>query len=354
MLEALDCRTLHQTDRAPAEPRAGQARAVAAGHPPRRGYECVHLGDAHLVVVAQAGVRLVHQPAEGRHIAVFERRRAAQRPIVLGDHVPGAPADRLRQIGRVRLELLDRHIAQRSDRGIPLFEQAHCCFTFRPALVVGRAGQRALDMAIADDDLDIGRQRHRAIAQVAAIEQQRVVGLAERRDKLIHNPALDADERIFGPLGQQRQLLAQDVEPVEDLEGIADGNLERGRGREAGAARDIAGDQQVRAAERMAGNQERFHNAADVIAPGMLGAALDLVERELIGVGQVGGYDMHAPVVAGARGHIRRPIDRHRKDKTVVVVGMLADQIDTARRTDHQVRMDAVMALESIANSIDL
>ena len=111
VLEPLDRRRLDQADGAAAEARPGQARAVEARHALRRFDQRVQLRDAHLVVVAQTGVRLVHQPAEGDDIAAFERRGAAQHPVVLGDHVAGARAHRHRQRSLVQPKLVERDIA---------------------------------------------------------------------------------------------------------------------------------------------------------------------------------------------------------------------------------------------------
>ncbi len=54
-----------------------------------------------------------------------------------------------------------------------------------------------------------------------------MVGPAKHRDELVHDAGLDADEAVLGALSQQRQLLAEEVELVEQLEGVADRDLQR-------------------------------------------------------------------------------------------------------------------------------
>src|SRR6266487_448343 len=128
----------------------------------------------------------------------------------------------------------------------------------------------------------------------------------ERRDELIHDAALDADKCVLSALRQQRQLLAENVELVEQLEGVAGGDLQRRRRGEARAAWHIACDQQVRAAERVASSHKRLSYAADVVAPRVRRAVLDRVEREVVLVGDDRGDEPNPIVVTWAGGDIRR------------------------------------------------
>src|SRR5690606_209226 len=85
LLEAFDGALLDEADGAAAEACAGEPRAVAAWHGLGGGGEYVEFVDADFVVVAQAGVRFVHQLAEGGHVARLKGGGAFDGPFVFAD-----------------------------------------------------------------------------------------------------------------------------------------------------------------------------------------------------------------------------------------------------------------------------
>src|ERR687898_1206767 len=108
----------------------------------RSSHEGVKLGCRDLVVVAQRGVRGVHQAPELFEVPVSERLDRLEDAGVLGDDVPGA------------LQLRSGEEIQVPFRGVAQFlDTKHMCRTLagRPPVVVAGVGQAALDAGVADD-----------------------------------------------------------------------------------------------------------------------------------------------------------------------------------------------------------
>jgi hypothetical protein len=99
-----------------------------------------------------------------------------------------------------------------------------------PAVVLGRR-ELVLDAGVADED-DRARhgKRNRLGLERPAVDEQRVVGLAEGRDELIHDSAHGADISMFGGLTRERELDAREfLVARKRRHGQSERYLERGR-----------------------------------------------------------------------------------------------------------------------------
>src|SRR5438270_3120263 len=70
-------------------------------------------------------------------------------------------------------------------------------------------------------------------------------GLAERRRELIHDPGIDANELVLGAPSKERELLFRGAARGNGTNGERRGNLERRRGAEPRADRNITRDASV-------------------------------------------------------------------------------------------------------------
>ena len=84
-------------------------------------------------------------------------------------------------------------------------EDAAGFFDLGAAGGVAVSGDRVLDHGVGDDQRDVGRDGREAEAEIAAIEQQRVILCAVGGDELIHDAAVGADELIFCALAEPGQ-----------------------------------------------------------------------------------------------------------------------------------------------------
>ena len=128
----------------------GAATEARAGEPcpggpglPRELYERVELPRGDLVVVAQRAMRFVHEAPESPVVLRPQRPDRRHHPFVLGDDVARP------------LQLLPGEAIQVPLRGVPQLPYAQLLrgpFARLAALVVGRAGEAALDASVADQE----------------------------------------------------------------------------------------------------------------------------------------------------------------------------------------------------------
>jgi hypothetical protein len=159
-----------------------------------------------------------------------------------------------------------------------------------------------------------------------------VVAAGKDGGELVHDAALDADEVVLGALAELRQRDVVERQIERGAEGACDGDFERGGGGEAGALRHIAGEREIEAADGVAGRDERGRDAADVVRP-VAGRGVRDVREVASGVGvEVGGVCPERVVVAAGPGAEDAAVDGEGEDEAVVVVDVLADQVDAAGR----------------------
>ena len=87
--------------------------------------------------------------------------------------------------------------------------------------------------------------------------------------------------------------------------------------------------------KRKTSRLKSVYHAADIIGPALLAVA-DVVQIECVGcITEIGGDDMDLSVNTAANGHHGGRTDGAGQDEAVIIVGMLADQIDPSRSADH-------------------
>lgn len=143
-----------------------------------------------------------------------------------------------------RLKLIQRHVAQFFHR-----EEARAGFTLFAAGVVFAIHQAAFDVGVDDNHRDIVLHRHRSGAQRATVDQQGMVVFAQRRNQLIHNAAITANELIFRFLAIKRQRHIIHRQMIERLQRFAHRHFQRGGRTQARPLGDVAADNQVGAAK---------------------------------------------------------------------------------------------------------
>ena len=325
----LHARLGQQRHGAAAEAAARHARAaLVANGLLQHGHQVVHRGYGDLEVLAHGPVRLGHQPAHRAQVAGGQGLRSLLGAGVLRDDmVCTAPGHGI-ECALCRKQLRQRGIAQGRHaqvRGSGLALLA--------PFVVGAVQQPAPHVRVNDHHRHTRRQRHGGGGEAAAVDQEGVAGLPARRNQLVHDPALTADEAVLGALGQQRDVGGpQVVQRVQGLQQRGHGHLQRGRRRQARALRHITGNGQLHALQRHSALAQHLEHAAHVVRPGMPGAAGDgRIDAELVHrVAEVAGGHADHGVAARARGHQGLEVDRAGQHEAVVVVGVLADQVDTA------------------------
>jgi hypothetical protein len=176
-----------------------------------------------------------------------------------------------------------------------------------------------------------------------------VIELTERRDELVHDAAHRSDVGVLGRLSGKSEIDARDPVGVgERRHGQRDRHLERGRRRQARPRGNVAVDQEVGSRELEAvALPERLHGALDVVEPAAPLGRPRMIEIELLSLLEALGDDADPAIASFRRGDDRAAIDRHRQREAVVVIGVLADQVDATRRGEDP-RLYAVHGPEDV------
>ena len=154
----------------------------------------------------------------------------------------------------------------------------------------------------------VARQRDRSHVVRAAVDQQRVILLAEERGKLIHEPGGNAGRAMLGPLAGDREIELRQVGAQCD----GAGDLECRARRKAGAGRHGGSYDFLEAAAAV------FPDGVDVSRP----ALVDVVERS----------ERHP--LRRLRRDDALELDRGREDETVVVISGGRRLLTSTRRPD--------------------
>ena len=191
-------------------------------------------------------------------------------------------------------------------------------------------------------------EREVGILQRTAVQTDQVALLSENRGELVHDAAVYAAVVVFGRLADLRQFELVDTAVIEVVQRKGIGRLQRCRRRHAGAQGHVSGKHRVEAADLAAALLNLAADAEDVACPA-LGRFVRLVQTELRAFAQVERIGAH-PVRAVEPDRCDNPlIDRPREDEAPVVVRVLADQVDAARRGEQDSSL-AVKFVEFLAD----
>src|SRR5271154_1972957 len=170
---------------------------------------------------------------------------------------------------------------------------------------------------------------------------------AATRNILVHHPAAHADEIIFGPLTELGDFDRIELQAAFGEQRMRARDFERGRGAQARSDRDIAPDDEIGAGKGAPAPLQHERDPEDVVRPVAGWAWRRRIEVELARLVHDHGIDSEAPV-GPLRGRGQRgEFERRRHDEAIVVVGMLADQIDAAwRATDRRYATEPIGELD--------
>ena len=316
---------LDQVDRASAKASAGHA---ASQHPlltPRGLGHHVQLVATHLVVIAQADVRRVHELAKAGDVPCLQGLDRVKHALVLGDHVPTSLADDGRELLLASLECLDAYVAQGADA-----EDLRALLALLAPGIVLRVDQPAPLLGVADDQAVALGDGNQLVFQTPTVDEQRVVPSTEGDDILVHDPTAHADELVLGPLAENGPLDPIELEPSYHLEGVGRRDLQRSRGTQPRGDGHIAGDHHVHSVKRIALPLQRPSHAPLIVAPSLVIIVPDFIEGELGPPTKIRRVQRHAAILPRSRGNDHVPIDGRRQDEPIVIVGVLADQVHSS------------------------
>ena len=173
-------------------------------------------------------------------------------------------------------------------------------------------------------------EREVLVLQGFAVEEDEAAGLTEARSELVHNAALHAAVVVLGALADLGEFELVDGPAVEQvIDGESEGALKGGRRREACAERHVAGKNGIEAFNLAATLDGFAAHAEDVASPESF-RLVRLFKSEFGIFVEVQGV---SPDLIGS---VRLDfshyalVDGSREDVASVVVGVLADEVDTS------------------------
>jgi hypothetical protein len=207
----------------------------------------------------------------------------------------------------------------------------------------GRGGERLappIDVAAADvlvrdarvdhHQLRPGRPRNPLEGDRARVDEQRLAGTPQAARHLVHDPDRRADEVGLDALRQPGDRVIVDRERLQRAQPAHQADAQGGARRHAAADGDRRDDPRVEALDLDAVAAQHVRHALDVVDPALAG----LLVAQRVGGGiaaQRGAERADTATIAVAQPHVR-PLRQHRRqDEAVVVVGVLADQVDPGR-----------------------
>ena len=153
-------------------------------------------------------------------------------------------------------------------------------------------------------------------------------GRAERGDKLIHDPAARTDIFMLGGLTEFREIETGHCDTGERRERQGDETFQRRGGTEASTDGNLAVNKQVCTAEMVSSLLQGGGDAMDEVAPVLARRTGESVERQRTFLVRMFGVNLDDAIGTFSGGDPGVKADRHRHGEAVVVIGVLADQIN--------------------------
>ena len=248
-------------------------------------------------------------------------------PCVLGHDVADAGREDRRQGCLDPGEVVGPQAAQGRDP-----EEAGSLLALGAPGVVSGSGQGAGDTGVDHDEGHARGEAHGLHLERFTVEEQGVAGATAGDGHLVHGPAGDAEAGELRPAagGGDVQRWHLPVRGRRQRHGEAD--LERCRGREAGALRKVPGDSRSEAGEGAPESGELRGHGPGEAGPGRVsGRGSDWEGRRRLVARRGKGQDA-AP---GVGGNDHLAVDRRREAEPVVVVGVFAQDVHAPRRAHH-------------------
>ena len=165
------------------------------------------------------------------------------------------------------------------------------------------------------------------VGEREAVEEDDGFGDPKEAGVLVHEAAVDAGEAVFGFLGDEGEVLSGKGAAAKLLEQQGKAGAERCRRGEARAHWDGAAKGQVQGRDGYPPAFKGIDDAQEVVGPCVW--AWSTQRRRLLGFRKVNSQPMVGGTSARGKGHVA--VDGGGEDPAVVVVDVLAEEVDSAR-----------------------
>src|SRR6185503_13959860 len=157
---------------------------------------------------------------------------------------------------------------------------------------------------------------------------------AEKRNKLVHYPDARANKFVFRTLANERQFALADVDSRNSCQRASSCDLHRSRRTQPGPNRHFTAYFQPRSMQSIAGSLEHDRDANRIITPMPASCQVRIIKIDFYFIVEILRTDLEFAIFARRDAGPRVEINRRRHHKAVVVICVLADEIDAPRRTE--------------------
>ena len=165
-----------------------------------------------------------------------------------------------------------------------------------------------------------------------AVDQQSSPGDAAGRNILVHDAAAHPDIVVLRPLADFCDFDRLERQSCGGHERVGGAHFKSGGGAEPRAQRHVGQDHEIGADEATPALLQHHGDAEHIVRPFVAPARRSGVEIEFARLVHDHRIDVEPPVVTRSGGDEGGEFERRRHDETVVVVGVLSDQVDSPRR----------------------
>jgi len=226
--------------------------------------------------------------------------------------------------------LLQGDVTQGANSGYELAQKIYSCFAVGAATIVFSAGKLVLDHGVAEYDGHPLINRQGLEMQAPAIEQECVTGLTKAGNKLVHDAALRSRELVLGALtnGGDAAEVQMDIKDSQQRQGGR--HLYRRGGAQPGTDGDVAFHQQICAADGKVARPQDGSDPSNIVTPVASWTWNHVGHFKLAWLLEIEGIDTKFVILANTGGYIGVKTQSSRHDESIVVISMLADEIDPA------------------------
>jgi len=226
-------------------------------------------------------------------------------------------------------------------------------FALGAAAGVFAVGKLVSDIAVGNEQLDGGVVHgHKLGFARAAIQQQEMVFAPHDGNKLVHDAAGNTGKFMLGFLAQQRFFNGIHFFAGDGFPQRCGADFESGAAGKPAAQRNRRMQQHVQTAGIDPIRQKSGNNTAWIITPfGRAGFdRRGKINQHRFDTGGIADLD-HVPAVGGlVGGHDGITVYGHRHDKAVVVIGVLADDVDATWRGNDPARGASISLCKLLGN----
>ena len=282
---------------------------------------------------------LAHQFAEEFDVSGLESSHRVDGSLALANHVLGAfegdwVFDSALDVVELGFAQLCQVLQVRAYGTQLLYSQ----FALSHAVVIGAGIQFMRGVGIGDNHFDaLQFDGHEFEVERIAIQVDSMIFLTLRGGELVHDTAVDTCELMLAELANLSQFSLVITGSEDVIESTSSDHFDGGRRTQTGTCGDVTPDENIPAVHYFETTLQVLCNAAQrVVYPAVAGqGCCQLIQAQRNNLRHIQRLEAHLFFIVLGQQHVRAETQGARKNMPAVVVGMLANKVNTTRCKIH-------------------